>query len=70
MTIRKDGVTAPRTLPATGKTQFAGQLDHMAECIISGATPIVAGEEGLADLRIIEAIYRSAAEGRSVRIGA
>lgn len=70
MTIRKDGVTAPRMLPAPAKNQFAGQLDHMAECIISGTTPIVAGEEGLADLRVIEAIYRSAAEGRSVRMGA
>ncbi|WP_311267782.1 Gfo/Idh/MocA family oxidoreductase [Sphingobium sp. WCS2017Hpa-17] len=70
MTIRKDGVTAPRTLPAPAKNQFAGQLDHMAECIISGATPIVAGEEGLADLRVIEAIYRSAADGRSIRMSA
>lgn len=70
MTIRKDGVTAPRTLPAPTKNQFAGQLDHLAECILDGGTPIVAGEEGLADLRVIEAIYRSAAERRSVRIGA
>ncbi|MGW8205203.1 Gfo/Idh/MocA family protein (plasmid) [Sphingomonas bisphenolicum] len=70
MTIRKDGVTAPRTLPPAGKTQFAGQLDHFAECILTGKTPIVPGEEGLADLRVIEAIYQSAAQGRSVRIGA
>lgn len=70
MTIRKDGVTAPRTLPAPVKNQFAGQLDHLAECILNNRTPIVAGEEGLADLRVIEAIYRSAAERTSVRIGA
>ncbi|SEJ84157.1 glucose-fructose oxidoreductase [Sphingobium sp. AP50] len=70
MTIRKDGVTAPRTLPVPAKNQFAGQLDHLAECIQRGTTPIVPGEEGLADLRVIEAIYRSAAEGRSVRLGA
>ncbi|WP_242123808.1 Gfo/Idh/MocA family oxidoreductase [Sphingobium sp. Sx8-8] len=70
MSIRKDGVTAPRTLPTTGKNQFAGQLDHLAECIIDGTTPIVAGEEGMADLRVIEAIYRSATERREIRIGA
>ncbi|WP_298398818.1 Gfo/Idh/MocA family oxidoreductase [Sphingobium sp.] len=70
MTIRKDGVTAPRTLPVPAKNQFAGQLDHLAECIMTGATPIVSGEEGLADLRVIEAIYRSAATGRSVRLHA
>ena len=61
MKIRKDGVTTPRTLPTSAKNQFAGQLDHMAECIASGTTPIVPGEEGLADMRVIEAIYRSAA---------
>ncbi len=70
MTIRKDGVTAPRTLPAPTKNQFAGQLDHLAECILTDKTPIVPGEEGLADMRVIEAIYQSAAQGRSIRIGA
>ena len=70
MTIRKDGVTSPRTLPAPAKNQFAAQLDHLAECIVKNQTPIVPGEEGLADLRVIEAIYKSAAEGTSIRIKA
>jgi glucose-fructose oxidoreductase len=52
--------------PGPGKTQFAGQLDHLAECILSGQEPIVSGEEGLRDMRIIEAIYRSAREGRKI----
>ena len=30
--------------------------------------PIVSGEEGLRDMRIVEAIYRSAREGRTVRL--
>lgn len=68
MTIRKDGVTTPRTLPTPGKNQFAGQLDHLAQCILTGDTPIVPGEEGLADLRVIEAIYKSAAQKGSIRI--
>lgn len=68
MTIRKDGVTAPRTLPPPARNQFAGQLDHLAECILKGTTPIVAGEEGLADMRVIEAIYRSAAERRHIEM--
>ncbi|WP_134096035.1 Gfo/Idh/MocA family oxidoreductase [Novosphingobium sp. PhB55] len=70
MTIRKDGVTAPRTLPPPARNQFAGQLDHLAECVLTGGAPIVAGEEGLADMRIIEAIYRSAAERRIVELKA
>ncbi|UAJ10190.1 Gfo/Idh/MocA family protein [Glacieibacterium megasporae] len=54
--------------PGPGKTQFAGQLDHLAQCVRSGAEPIVSGEEGLRDMRIIAAIYRSAREGRTIRL--
>ncbi|MFK4874604.1 Gfo/Idh/MocA family protein [Novosphingobium sp. ZW T3_23] len=70
MTIRKDNVTTPRTLPEPARNQFVGQLDHLAECVLTGATPIVPGEEGLADMRLIEAIYRSAAERRHVELKA
>lgn len=68
MHIRKDGATTRRELPPPAKSQFVGQLDHLAECIMSGNEPIVAGEEGLKDLRIIEAIYQSAREGRSIKL--
>ena len=54
--------------PGPAVNQFVGQLDHMSECAASGREPIVAGEEGLRDMRIVEAIYRSAAEGRTIRI--
>lgn len=68
MTIRKDGTSIARTLPPPARNQFAAQLDHLAECILTGGSPMVAGEEGLADMRIIEAIYRSAAERRHVEL--
>ncbi|WP_322964518.1 Gfo/Idh/MocA family protein [Sphingomonas fuzhouensis] len=67
MWIRRDGRTEQRQVPA-GKGQHAGQLDHFAECITNGTEPLVAGEEGLADMRVIEAIYRSAREGRRVTL--
>lgn len=67
--IHKDGKTVQRAVPPT-KNQHAGQLDHLAECIINGTDPIVPGEEGLADLRVIEAIYRSIREGQRVRLAA
>ena len=54
--------------PGPSKTQFAGQLDHMSDCVLTGREPIVSGEEGLRDMRIVEAIYRSAREGRTVRL--
>jgi len=55
--------------PGPARTQFAGQLDHLAQCVRSGREPIVSGEEGLRDMRIVEAIYRSAREGRTIRLG-
>ncbi len=58
----------PSPPPGPGQTQFAGQLDHLADCIATGREPIVSGEEGLRDMRIIEAIYRSAREGRTIRL--
>jgi glucose-fructose oxidoreductase len=69
MFVNRDGRTEQRTVPS-GKGQHAGQLDHFAECILDDTQPLVAGEEGLADLRVIEAIYRSAREGRRVRLDA
>ncbi|MEH3123253.1 MAG: Gfo/Idh/MocA family oxidoreductase [Sphingomonas phyllosphaerae] len=62
---REQEVTPP---PGPGKTQFAGQLDHLSQCVIDGREPIVSGEEGLRDMRIVEAIYRSAREGRTIRL--
>ena len=46
--------------PGPRSTQFAGQLDHLSQCILQDKEPIVSGEEGLRDLRIVEAIYKSA----------
>lgn len=63
---RENEITSPPPGPA--RTQFAGQLDHLAECAVSGREPIVSGEEGLRDMRIIEAIYRSAREGRRIQL--
>ncbi|WP_242139954.1 Gfo/Idh/MocA family oxidoreductase [Sphingomonas sp. TREG-RG-20F-R18-01] len=62
---RETAVTPP---PGPRSTQFAGQLDHMSECAATGRQPIVSGEEGLRDMRIVAAIYRSAREGRTIRL--
>ncbi len=62
---REQEVSPP---PGPGKTQFAGQLDHLSQCVIDGREPIVSGEEGLRDLRIVEAIYHSAREGKTIRL--
>ncbi|MBX3147169.1 MAG: Gfo/Idh/MocA family oxidoreductase [Gemmatimonadales bacterium] len=48
--------------------QFAPELLHFSECILNGRIPGPAGEEGLADARIIDAIHRSAESGRPVQL--
>ncbi len=50
--------------------QFAPELLHFSDCIVAGRDPQPAGEEGVADLRVIEALYRAAASGRRVRLRA
>ncbi|WP_230769459.1 Gfo/Idh/MocA family protein [Sphingomonas sp. Leaf4] len=64
----RDGREREVTPPDAQANQFAGQLDHLADCAVSGREPIVSGEEGLRDMAIIKAIYRSAREGRTVRL--
>jgi predicted dehydrogenase len=43
-------------------------MDHMSACVWKDQTPFTPGEEGLQDMKIIEAIYRSANEGRPVQL--
>ena len=62
---RSNEVTPP---PGPGATQWAGQLDHLAQCVKQDRQPIVAGEEGLRDMRIIEAIYKSAREQKRIAL--
>lgn len=48
--------------------QFAAELTYFSQCVLRGRNPEPSGEEGLADVRIIEAIERSLASGRSVAL--
>src|SRR5436305_5753634 len=48
--------------------QFAPELIYFSDCIINDRAPEPSGDEGLADVRVINAIYESAEIGRAVRI--
>jgi predicted dehydrogenase len=50
------------------RDQFAPELISFSECILSGASPEPSGWEGLADVRVIRALYRSADTGRPVTL--
>lgn len=65
--VRKTEITPP---PGPGVTAWAGQLDHLADCIREDREPTVSGIEGLRDMRIITAIYQSARERRRIALAA
>jgi predicted dehydrogenase len=48
--------------------QFAREMDAFAWSIRNDRTPLTAGEEGLQDMRIIQAIYQAAASGGVVAL--
>jgi glucose-fructose oxidoreductase len=68
MWTKRDGKAEQVTLPAPAKNQFVAQLDHLPESILTGIPLRASGEEGLRDMRLIEAIYRSARERRAVSL--
>jgi len=56
-------------LDASVPHQQALQMDDDARSIIEGTPMRVPGEEGLRDMRVVDAIFRSVAEGGRVVIG-
>lgn len=58
-----------RTRQYARRNQFAPEIAHFSECIRTGRDPRPDGREGLADVRIIRALYRSAKTGRPVSPG-
>ena len=50
------------------KSQQAKQMDEDCLAIMNNTDLIAPGEEGLRDIRVVEAIYKSVATGKSVRI--
>ena len=60
-------VTEPRLVPQHGH----GAIIHrFVDSILTGAPADPGGEEGLDRVRLIDAIYRSAAEGREIPVEA
>jgi predicted dehydrogenase len=61
-----DGKT---TRKAIGKRdQFAPELLYFSDCILGDREPEPSGVEGLQDVRIVEALYKSAKSGRPVAL--
>jgi len=65
-TLTVDGKTRRKALPK--RDQFGPQLLYFSDCILNDREPEPSGEEGLQDVRIVEALYQSAKSGRPVAI--
>lgn len=51
-----------------GRDQFAPELLYFSDCVLNGRDPEPSGLEGLIDVAIVEALYRSAKTGRPVSL--
>ena len=63
-----DGKTKTRKFPK--RDQFAAEIAYFSDCILNDKEPEPSGLEGLADVRVVQAIYKSAGSKRSVDLPA
>jgi hypothetical protein len=50
------------------RDQFAAEITYFSDCILNNRKPETSGEEGLADVRIVEAIYEAARTGKTLQL--
>jgi len=65
-TLTIDGKSTRRSVPK--RDQFAPELLYFSDCILEDREPEPSGEEGLQDVRIVQALYQSARSGKPVSI--
>lgn len=65
---RLEDMTSENSLVLPRKDQFALELDHMADCVLTGRQPYTPGQEGVQDHRLMEAIYESARTGQPIKL--
>jgi glucose-fructose oxidoreductase len=61
------GKTKERTF--TQRDQFGAEIAYFSDCILNNQDPEPSGAEGMADVRIIQALYRSAETHAPVAVG-
>jgi glucose-fructose oxidoreductase len=61
-----EGKTRRKRIPK--RDQFAPELLYFSDCIRKNRSPEPSGEEGLQDVRIVQALYESAETGKAVQI--
>jgi predicted dehydrogenase len=66
-TITIDGKTRERTFRK--RDQFGPEFLYFSDCILKNREPEPSGQEGINDIRIIRALYRSIETGQPIRVG-
>jgi predicted dehydrogenase len=61
-----DGKTSKKRIGK--RDQFAAELLHFSKCVLENRQPEPSGEEGMQDVRIVEALYESSRRGKAVAI--
>jgi predicted dehydrogenase len=64
--ITKGGKSSNKSFPK--RDQFAAEIIYFSDCILQNKAPEPSGREGLADVRIVRAIYESARTGKVVEL--
>jgi glucose-fructose oxidoreductase len=65
-TLTRDGKKMQKSVGK--RDQFGPELVYFSDCVLNHRTPEPSGEEGLQDVRIVQALYKSAASGKPVSI--
>jgi predicted dehydrogenase len=66
LTLTVDGKSTKRKIGK--RDQFAPELLYFSDCILKDRSPAPSGEEGLQDVRVVQALYESSKRGRPVKI--
>jgi glucose-fructose oxidoreductase len=66
MRVFRGGAIEDRSLPQ--RDHFQLEMDHFSECIQTNKDPLTPGEEGLKDMKIIEAIYESGRTDKAIKL--
>jgi predicted dehydrogenase len=48
--------------------QFGGEIEYFSECVVNNTEPEPSGYEGLADVRVVEALLQSMRSGSPVKL--
>jgi glucose-fructose oxidoreductase len=69
-TLRIETPRGKRERSFATRDQFGAELLYFSDCVLQGREPEPSGQEGLADVRVIQAALKSADQGRVIKLAA